>query len=77
MVKFASLNSAYMAEQQKTMAAKIKEDLLKGTPGIGAGTRQTAIDLSKQIEQAKADGNMPLVAALTRQQAEAVSAGAE
>lgn len=70
--KFASLNAAYMADQKKTIAAQVKEDLLKSTPGIGgAGSQQQPTDYSKQIEQAKADGNMPLVAALTRQQAEA------
>jgi hypothetical protein len=77
MVKFASLNAAYMADQQKTMAAKIKEDLLKGTPGIGAGTQQSTADLTKQIDDAKASGNMALAASLIRQQAKKVNIGAE
>lgn len=71
MAKFASLNAAYMAEQQKAIAAKVKEDLLKNTPGIGAGSGQQTIDYLKQIEEARNSGNMPLVAALIRQQAEA------
>lgn len=77
MAKFASLNAAYMTEQQKTIAAKVKEDLLKNTPGIGAGHNQQITDFSKQIEEARNNGNMPLVASLIRQQAEAQSAAGE
>lgn len=78
MAKFASLNSSYMETQKKDIAAKVKEDLLKSTPGIGAGNKQEKVDFSKQIEEARNNGNMPLVASLIRQQSEAqAQAGGE
>lgn len=50
----------------------IKAEILKNTPGAISGN-QAKVDYSKQIEAAKAEGNMALAISLMRQQAEANS----
>lgn len=50
----------------------IKAEILKNTPSAVSGN-QVKVDYSKQIEAAKAEGNMALAISLMRQQAEANS----
>lgn len=75
MSKFAKLNADFMTSKEKTLQAKIKEDLLKGTQGINGGSSNSEVDFSKKIEEARARGDMPAVASLIRQQAETQSKG--
>ncbi len=57
-------------KHEESLQKAIKADLMKQMPTPPSGN-QTTIDYSKQIAEAQTTGNMPLMAALIRQQAEA------
>lgn len=57
-------------KHEESLQKAIKADLMKQMPTPPSGN-QTTVDFSKQIAEAQASGNMALMAALIRQQAEA------
>lgn len=57
-------------KHEEALQKSIKADLMKQMPTPPSGN-QTTVDFSKQIAEAQASGNMALMAALIRQQAEA------
>lgn len=57
-------------KHEESLQKTIKADLMKQMPAPPSGN-QTTVDFSKQIAEAQASGNMALMAALIRQQAEA------
>lgn len=57
-------------KHEEALQKSIKADLMKQMPAPPSGN-QTTVDFSKQIAEARESGNMALMAALIRQQAEA------
>lgn len=66
------MDTVFMIQKkfQETKERAIKADIMKNMPTPPSGN-QGAVDYSKQIAEAQANGNMALAASLIRQQAEA------